>query len=46
MKEELLDIDVRLLVLRYGRQNVLNALSRLVEQTRAELEMLLQTSGH
>jgi len=46
MKEELLDIDVRLLVLRYGRQKVLTALSRLVEQTPAELEKLLQTSGH
>ena len=46
MKDELLDIDVRLLVLRHGRQNVLAALSRLVEQTPAELEQQLQTLGH
>ena len=35
MKDELLDIDVRVLVLRYGREKVLAALSRLVEQTPA-----------
>ncbi len=46
MKDELLDIDVRLLVLRYGRQKVLTALSRLVEQTPAEIEQHLQTLGH
>jgi hypothetical protein len=46
MKEELLDIDVRLLVLRYGRQKVLAALSRLVEQTPTELEQQLQTLGY
>lgn len=46
MKDELLDIDVRLLVLRYGRQKVLAALSRLVEQTPAELEEQLRTLGH
>ncbi len=42
MTESLLDIDVRLLVLRYGRQKVLAALSRLVEQTPADLEEQLQ----
>jgi hypothetical protein len=45
MKDELLDIDVRLLVLRYGREKVLAALSRLVEQTPAELERHLQILG-
>src|SRR5262245_4687940 len=46
MKDELLDIDVRLLVLRYGRQKVLAALARLVEQTPMELEQQLQALGH
>ncbi|MBN9509767.1 MAG: hypothetical protein J0I21_11735 [Alphaproteobacteria bacterium] len=42
MTDNLLDIDVRLLVLRYGRPKVLAALSRLVEQTPAEFEQQLQ----
>jgi len=46
MKDELLDIDVRILVLRYGREKVLAALSRLVEQTPAQLEEQLQALGH
>lgn len=46
MKDELLDIDVRLLVLRYGRQKVLTALARLIEQTPTELEQHLQTLGY
>jgi hypothetical protein len=46
MTDELLDIDVRLLVLRYGREKVLVALSRLVEQTPVELEQHLQTLGN
>ena len=45
MKDELLDIDVRLLVLRYGRQKVLAALSRVTEQTPAELEQQLLSFG-
>ena len=46
MRDELLDIDVQLLVLRYGRQKVLSALSRLVEQTPTELEQQLLTLDH
>lgn len=46
MKDELLDIDVRVLVLRYGREKVLAALSRLVEQTPAQLEEQLNALGH
>jgi hypothetical protein len=38
----LIDIDMRLLVLRHGRQQVLAALARLVEQTPEELERHLQ----
>ncbi len=45
MKDELLEIDVRLLVLRYGRQKVLGALSRLIEQTPAELDQQLRALG-
>lgn len=46
MTDNFLDVDVRLLVLRYGRQKVLAALSRLVEQTPAELEQQLQALAH
>jgi hypothetical protein len=46
MKDELLNIDVHVLVLRYGRQKVLAALSRLVEQTPAQLEEQLQALDH
>jgi hypothetical protein len=46
MRDQLLDIDVRLLVLRHGRQRVLSALARLVEQTPEELEEQLRTLGH
>lgn len=42
MKDELLDIDVRLLVLRYSREKVLTSLARLTEMTPAELEKQLQ----
>lgn len=42
MKDELLDIDVRLLVLRYGRQKVLTTLSRVMDQTPGELERQLR----
>ena len=42
MNDQLLDIDVRLLVLRHGRQKVLSALASLVEQTPAQLEEQLQ----
>jgi hypothetical protein len=38
LKKSLIDIDMRLLVLRHGRQQVLAALARLVEQTPEELE--------
>jgi hypothetical protein len=43
MKDQLLDIDVRLLVLRHGRQKVLAALAQLVEQTPEQLELQLQS---
>lgn len=42
MTNDLLDIDVRLLVLRYGRTNVLQALARTGDQTLDELERQLQ----
>ncbi|MHB1217448.1 MAG: hypothetical protein ACYC1L_04515 [Alphaproteobacteria bacterium] len=42
MKDQLLDIDVRLLVLRHGRQKVLSTLARLIEQTPEQLEQQLQ----
>jgi hypothetical protein len=45
MKDQLLDIDVQLLVLRHGRQQVLAALARLVEQTPDQLEQQLQAMG-
>lgn len=38
----LLDIDVQLLVLRYGRQNVLQALARTAEQTVEQIEQQIQ----
>lgn len=40
---DLLDIDVRLLLVRYGRARVLQALARLGEQTIEDLERHLQT---
>lgn len=43
MSDKFIDIDVKLLVLRYGRDKVLAALARLVEQTPAEIEHQLQT---
>jgi len=43
---ELLDIDVRLLLVRYGRTKVLQALARLSEQTVEDLERQLQTIQH
>ena len=42
MNDQLLEIDVRLLVLRYGRQRVLNVLARLSEQTMEQLEQQLR----
>lgn len=46
MKDHLLDIDVRLLVLRHGRQKVLSALARLVEQTPEQLDQQLLALEH
>jgi len=43
VKDQFLEIDVRLLVLRYGRQRVLNTIARLTDQTFEELEQHLQT---
>jgi len=45
MTADLIDIELQLLVLRYGREKVLAALSRLVEQTPRELEQAIQTLG-
>jgi hypothetical protein len=42
MTNQLLEIDVRLLVLRYGRQRILKVLARLGEQTPEDLERQLQ----
>lgn len=44
MNGRFLEIDVRLLVLRYGRQRVIQALARLGEQTVEELEQQLRTA--
>ena len=44
MKDQLLEIDVRLLVLRYGRQRVVKVLARLGQQTPEELERELRTA--
>jgi len=41
VKNQLLDMDVRLLVLRYGRQRVLDALARLDEETFEQVEQRL-----
>jgi hypothetical protein len=43
VKDKLLEIDVRLLVLRYGRQRILKVMARLGEQTPEELERQLRT---
>ncbi len=43
---DLLDIDVRLLLVRYGRNKVLQALARLSEQTVEELERQLHSIQH
>lgn len=43
MRDELLDLDVRLLVLRYGRQRVLEALAQLGEQSLMQLDAQLRT---
>lgn len=43
---DLLEIDVRLLLLRYGRARVLHALAHLNEQTVEDLERQLQTIQH
>lgn len=43
---DLLDIDVRLLLVRYGRNKVLQALARLSEQTVEDLERQLQSIQH
>jgi hypothetical protein len=42
---ELLDLDVRLLLLRHGRAKVLQALAVLGEQTVEELELQMQALG-
>lgn len=42
MNDRFLEIDIRLLVLRYGRQKVLRALAQLGEQTFDELEQQLR----
>jgi hypothetical protein len=42
VKDQLLEIDVRLLILRHGRQRVLEAIARLGEQTVEEIERQLQ----
>ena len=42
MKGDFLEIDVRLLVLRYGRQKVIGVLARMGEQTPERLEQQLQ----
>lgn len=42
MKDQLLEIEVRLLVLRYGRRRVINVLARLGEQTLEQLEQQLR----
>jgi hypothetical protein len=42
MRDQLLEIDVRLLLLRYGQKKVLSALSRAVEMTPEQLEQQLQ----
>jgi hypothetical protein len=44
--KELLEIDVRLLLVRYGRTKVLQVLARLTEQTIEDLERHLQTIQH
>jgi hypothetical protein len=46
VKDQLLEIDVRLLVLRYGREQVLNVLARLGEQSPEQLEQYLRTLEH
>ena len=38
MKDRLLDIDIQVMLLRYGRQNVLSALARLTDKTLDQLE--------
>lgn len=43
---DLLDIDVRLLLVRYGRRKVLQALARLSDQTVEDLERQLQSIQH
>ncbi len=43
MTQDLLDIDIRLLLLRYGRPAVLQALARQGDQTVEALEQQLQT---
>jgi hypothetical protein len=42
----LIDIDVRFLLMRYGRDKVLQALARLGEQTVEDLERQLQSIKH
>lgn len=42
MTNDLLDIDARLLILRYGRTKVLQALARIGDQTIDELEQQMQ----
>ena len=43
MTEQLLEIDVRLLVLRYGKEKVLHVLAQLGDQTLEEIEQNLRS---
>lgn len=43
MNQGLLEFDIRLLILRYGRRRVLDALARLGDQTPEELDQQLRT---
>lgn len=40
--DRLLDLDVRLLLLRYGRRRLLSALAKIIEQSPEQLELQLQ----
>src|SRR3989304_8877560 len=44
MSDELLNLDVRLLILRYGRRKVLQALAKLNDQTPEQLEQHLEAA--
>jgi hypothetical protein len=46
VSEQFLELELRLLIVRYGRQRVLRTLARLGEQTAEELEKQLQAAEH